>query len=344
MPSNPTPAWPVFGLLLCCLALGPGCSSRSKLPRAKPVTPTAVAEAEDAEKRGNWERAAELWYSVFAGSKRKDVRSCAGAANAMLALEDPESASKLLDQGLAAAPESAALHELKGLALVQLNFRRAAEGCFVQATRLEPQRASAWRALGQVRVELGYEGAAIEPLQRALQLGGPEFGTLAFLARAQAQTGDTCAAFESYMRAFEIGGDDPELLTRAASLHWNELVRKAHGQAAACCRAWLERALTINPNFTRAAFELGALEEEEGRIDAAIARYREALRTDPAFLPALRNLAVIHAARQDDDLTREYVQRALALEKDPDRKKALLRLLEPLARPDPPKPVQDGSG
>src|SRR5262245_60123450 len=89
-------------LALALPALMPACATRSKMPQAQPVDSNAPADAAAAERRGAWDRAAELWYSIFVGSGRTDAVACAGTARAMLQMGDPESASKLIDQGLTA--------------------------------------------------------------------------------------------------------------------------------------------------------------------------------------------------------------------------------------------------
>jgi tetratricopeptide (TPR) repeat protein len=320
-----------LALGLLAWASAPACSARSRMPRAQPVTVEMRAQAEQATQIAKWDQAAQLWYSIFVGSGHRDVQACEQTARAMLHLSDPENALKVLDQGLELEPKSAALHELKGDALVQQNFHRAAVGCYEEATRLAPGRASAWRALGRTRVDLGYEGAAVEPLKQATELEQDDFESWALLARAYEASGDPCSAFLSYVRAFQLGEGDPKQLVKASTLYLNDVVRHAHKESSAACRAWLERAIQRDPQLTQAHFGLGVLEEEQGHRDEAIEHYRRAVEIDPAFLPALRNLALLYSQKRDEAHVREMVGRALKLEKDPDRIKALTRLLEPFS-------------
>jgi tetratricopeptide (TPR) repeat protein len=247
----------------------------------------------------------------------------------MLRLGDPESAIGVLKQGLANHPESAELHELHGDALVQRNFRRAAESCYQKAVEIEPQRAGAWRALGSVRLELGYEKSALEPLRRAVELGLDDAPTWLLVARAARGAGETCAAFDAYERAFERTTADTATLLEASTLCLESIVCRTRPDAVAVCRSWLERATAINPQSIEAHFQLGVLAEVDDRDDAAIEHYLRAVEIDPAYLPALRNLALIYAQRRDVENTRKTVERALELERDPDRRKALEKLLEP---------------
>jgi hypothetical protein len=49
-------------------------------------------------------------------------------------------------------------------------------------------------------------------------------------------------------------------------------------------------------------------------------------------LEAITNLAILYSSRSDEAKTREMVQRALQFEVEPDRRRALLRLLDPFER------------
>lgn len=320
-------------LACCALALGAfgaaGCRTQSKLPRTVPVTKDLRSQAERASAAGKWDAAAQSWWSIFCASQQKDEHACAETARAMLRLEDPESAIGVLKQGIANNPASAQLHELHGDALVQRNFRRAAESCYQKAVELEPKRASAWRALGRVRLELGYEKGALEPLRRAVELGIDDAPIWLLVARAARGAGDTCAAFDAYQRAFERSSADTATYIEGSTLCLESVVCRTRPDAIAVCRGWLDRAIEIDPQCTLAHFQLGVLAELENDADRAIEHYCRAVEVDPAYLPALRNLALLYAQRRDVPNTRKTVERALELERDPDRRKALEKLLEP---------------
>ncbi|MBI5364927.1 MAG: tetratricopeptide repeat protein [Planctomycetes bacterium] len=320
------------------------CKSRSSLPRTMPVTKEMRTEARQATELGKWPVAAQRWYSIFVDSGLQDRVACAETARAMMHLNDPESALRVLEQGLERHADAAELHELKGDALVQQNFRRAAEHAYETAVKLDPKSGSAWRALGRVRVDLGYEGAAVEPLQHAIDLGCDEFATRMLLARAKCGSGDPCGAFQAYVLAFQHGKGQPEQYVEASMLHLNEIVRRVHKDAAPCAQAWLEKAIELDDRFEQAHFELGVLKEDLGKQDEAIRHYRRAIEIDPAFLPALRNLALLYFARKDQANTRLWVKRALEHERDPERRKALENMLEPLGEDgaSPPQAARDG--
>jgi tetratricopeptide (TPR) repeat protein len=74
------------------------------------------------------------------------------------------------------------------------------------------------------------------------------------------------------------------------------------------------------------------LAEEMGKKDEAIEHYRRAVEVDPGCLMSLTNLAILYSSAGDEKEAREMVSRALALEQDGNRRKALQKLLEPFER------------
>ncbi|MGH9366647.1 MAG: tetratricopeptide repeat protein, partial [Thermoanaerobaculia bacterium] len=67
-------------------------------------------------------------------------------------------------------------------------------------------------------------------------------------------------------------------------------------------RAEYKKALELDPHFFLAAYNLGMMEETEGRISAAISAYREAIDRRPGFPPAHFRLGRVYEklGRRDD--------------------------------------------
>jgi tetratricopeptide (TPR) repeat protein len=101
---------------------------------------------------------------------------------------------------------------------------------------------------------------------------------------------------------------------------------------------WLGRVIQREPQNILAHFERGVLCEELGRKEEAIEHYRRAIEIDLGHLPSLRNLALLYASLGNVEGTRQMVERALALEHDPDRRKALQELVEKVLAPAQPAP------
>jgi Flp pilus assembly protein TadD len=92
--------------------------------------------------------------------------------------------------------------------------------------------------------------------------------------------------------------------------------------------SWLRTAVERDPQCVRAHFQLGVLCEELGRREEAIEHYRRAVEIDPGCLMALTNLAILYSSHGDESHAREMVDRALALEQDGNRRRALQKLLD----------------
>jgi tetratricopeptide (TPR) repeat protein len=315
-------------LLLFLVALTSCATPHRKLPRVRP----SQTEAEAATAARDWRAAAARWHALFMADPARPAEACAQAARALLELKEPESAANLLDLGLSSHPDDPDLLTLKGRALVASGFRRAAEECFEHAHAVDSRRVDALVELGRLRIDLGQESAAVVPLREAVDINGGDFETWRLLAKAHRGAGNPLEAYQSWVRAFEMGPGSADDLVEAATLYVDESVRRAHPESGDCMCKWLQSALDRDPRCTRGHFQLGVLLEEMGRRDEAIEHYRRAVEIDPGCLMALTNLAILYSSHGDERNAREMVSRALALESDGDRKKALQKLLDPFER------------
>jgi len=111
---------------------------------------------------------------------------------------------------------------------------------------------------------------------------------------------------------------------------WEDTVRKAPGKA----RAWfnlggaylnvdpekakqaLLRALELDPGRVEALYNLGLIEQREGKYNAALTYYMRAGSRDPEYWPAWNNIGntLFAMGRQDEAI--DYFERTLSLNKD----------------------------
>lgn len=304
---------------LWVIALG-GCSGPG-------TDPPPVQEAQAATRAKDWPKAAELWHEVHVSADGRDKRAYYEAARALYLAGDAPSACAMLRRGLESFPNDLELLELSGSIQRQCGFRRAAELSYVRLVELDPTRATAWSALAELRIELGLERAAADPLMHAIALSGGDVELYSMLGDVESVTGRPLRAFDAYAHASQLGELAPETLIRAGELSLDPQVRAARVESLLTGAAWLERAVELEPQSTRAHFLLGRLAEEAERPDDATASYRRAVETDPACLEALTNLAVLYARMGDEVGTADIVARALAIESDPSRRAALMELL-----------------
>ena len=303
------------------------CACRSSRTNVPSVIPSR-AEAEAATRAGDWRAAAERWYALFISDPERPADACANAARAFLELHDIESASNLIDIGLAEHPEDSELLDQKGVALTALGFRRAAETWFERSLARDPRRVSALVHLGELRIDLGMESAAVKPLRQAVAITGGDFETWRLLARAEREAGEPARAFESWVKAFSMGDGSVADLVEAATLFVDESFGREHPEARAKMKKWLELAIERDPQCSRAHFQLGVQAEDCGQINEAIVHYRRAVEVDPDCLMALTNLAILYADAGQEGPARDMVTRALVLEQDGNRRRALQKLLD----------------
>lgn len=318
------------------LALCAACALPGRRPKRVEATPQEAQAATDAR---NWSLAAERWYGIFAADPAHRPEACANAARAQLEAQDFQGASHVLDLGLRQHADDPQLLELKGQALARLGFARAAADCFERILDHEPGRARVWIQLGDVRMQLGLEGAAATAYAHAIELGEGEASVWVRLGRARRRSGDPEGALAAYARAFELAAGEVDDLFEAAQQAADPVVKDKRAVYLALGLEWLGRIVERQPNHAVAHFELGVLSEELGRKQDAVEHYLRAIELDTGCLIALRNLAVLYASLGDVEGTREMVERALSIEQDPDRRKALQDLLEKAAHPAPAEPA-----
>ncbi len=320
--------------LLLATLLG-ACALPGRTPKSVESTPEEARAAMEAR---NWSLAAERWYGIFAADMEHRLEACAMTARAMLEMKDAQNASHVLDLGLRYDPADPVLLELKGSALLRLSFARAAADCLERVVELRPDRGPAWTELGRARMQLGLEVAAARAFERALELEPDSAGVWIELGRARARASDPQGALAAYAVGFQRDpGALPDLI-EAAQQCALPAVKQKRAEYLELGLGWLGRVTTREPQNVLAHFELGVLCEELGRKEDAIVHYRRAIELDLSHLVSLRNLAVLYASMGNVEGTREMVERSLALEHDPDRRKALQKLLEQVLAPPPAKP------
>jgi tetratricopeptide (TPR) repeat protein len=159
-------------------------------------------------------------------------------------------------RGLQYYPESPDLHDHLGLALASKGRFDEAMAEFNKALAINPNYADAHRNLGRALAITGRLDQAAPHYERALEIN-PEF------AEAQSEFGRLLAVEGQYDQAIPH----------------------------------LKKAVAIKPDLVDAHYYLGAsLYFSSGRTQEALAEWREALRVDPNFVPAMNDAAHALAA------------------------------------------------
>jgi predicted Zn-dependent protease len=306
-----------------------GCAAQpSGTYELRPGRGAEVSAARKASSRGDWATAAAQWYAIFQRGGSGADEACLGAARAMCQLGDYTSARGVLEQGLKRHPGQLELLDMHGDVLCRLNFRRAAEACYVEALEVDPDHKATLLALARLRVDLRMECSAIPLLEHRIALGGADAPTYLLLARANAASGHVKESYDAYARSFALDDKDSSALIAAATPYVAERAHHRDPRQEELALRWLERAVEIDPQSTAAHFQLAQLRETRDEQGAAIEHYLRAAETDPSFLPALSQLAELYSRRGESEKAAEIAKLALALEKDATRRAALQHLID----------------
>jgi tetratricopeptide (TPR) repeat protein len=174
----------------------------------------------------------------------------------LLAAGRPDEAILSFEKGLQYYPESAELHNHLGLALASKHRIDEAKAEFDKALQINPKDAEAHHNLGRAMAFTGQLDQATSHLEKAIAIN-PSF------AEAHCDLG----------RALAVAGQ--------------------YGQAI----PHFEQALALKPGLVEAHYYLGAsLYYSDARVQEALSHWREALRLDPNFAPAMNEAAHALAA------------------------------------------------
>lgn len=317
---------PWFRLLGSALLLGlAACGSTGRAPR---IVESTREDAQKATRADDWNQAAVRWYALFKRDPENDVEACRESARAFLKINDAQLANRVLDQGLKHHPENPDLLEWKGRALAAQGFHRAAADSFERALDVQPGNIAIATELGDARMKLGLESAAARAYERAIAAGASDSGIWVRLAKARKNSGNIRGSLDAWRVAFEGGTGSTEDLLMGAQTCVDPLLKERRTEDLELGLRWLQLILEREPNYPLAHFQVGVLNEATGRDAQAVESYRRAVELDPGMLIALRNLAVLYHELGNREGVREMVERALAIEQDPERRQALSDLLE----------------
>ena len=253
-------------------------------------------------------------------------------------------------------PDEAEAFTGLGLVLLELNRFDEAEASFARALELDPRHLNthqnladalrrqgrheeaaarfravldldegfplAWAGLGSSLFDAGRHEEAIGALRRALDLAPSSpnaAGLHLLLGRARLETGRIEAAERSLLEAARLAPGAAMPFRELAKVY-SQLERPADAEEVLARAAELEP-----PDPTERHARAEAL-RAQGRLDAALAVYREALETAPEFAPSLAGLgaAMFQLGRHEEAV--ETLDRALALDPELPAAAALHRL------------------
>ena len=248
--------------------------------------------------------------SAMLDASPKDVHALILLASAEAALRDRDAALKWVQQALIVDPSSATAHTMLGALEMSAGDRNRARTAFAKATELAPASADAWVALAQFHITAGELDAAERALLRALDVAKDKTGVHRMLGMFYVGVGRAAEAEPHLKAVAETGATGRVLLADYyAALNRREdalavldhVVSDSSADAATVARAHLRRAAVwhagadhakahaeIAPLLTDEAVgaDANALDaqlimRENGSLDTALERAREAVRKQP---------------------------------------------------------------
>lgn len=301
---------------------GPARAQFEQMRQRLPGRPqTLFFEATFAALDGQWPRTRELTQQLLRGSP-PNARLLMLAGQAELQLGAPAQAQALLAKAVQSAPQLATARTLLAQAL--LRNQRPAEALETLTPLLDgdSRQATALTLAAQARRALGQRREADALLARAAQLAPQDTTIQASRQLLRLEQGPDSGAEQALSAA---AGRDEGLRLDLALLA-TQLQRQDVGSA----RQTLARIRSKQPDGPLGAYLDGRLTEREGRTEAAMALYREALKRDVDFLPAIVRLVELELAAGQGPQARERLEALLS--RKPGDLQATLLLADTLTR------------
>ncbi|HVQ62678.1 MAG TPA: tetratricopeptide repeat protein [Burkholderiales bacterium] len=223
-----------------------------------------------------------------------------------LAVKDPGSADRVLEQVVREFPQMAQAHNLLGVALAQQGRHGEALVYFSYAARREPQLVEAHNNMGNALSELDRYEDALPCFETAVRLDPADPRAHNNLGNVLFKLGRFEAAAESYRKAIAIAPDYAMALSNLGAALVQ--LRRAD-EALACC----QKALAADPGHADAHVNMGRVYQELGRFDEAIAAHRTALSLKSESPEAHANLGIIYLAQGRAEEAVESLGRALSI-------------------------------
>jgi putative PEP-CTERM system TPR-repeat lipoprotein len=280
----------------------------------------------------------------------RDPRMLYAKALVLVRQQQFPAAKQAVLQVLKAAPEHVPSLTLAGIAALQTGALAEAESHLRKAVFNEPQAPGAKRLLATTHLRMGKIEAALSEVHELLKVG-QDASTLALAGEAYLASGDAAAAARHYELAKALAPRDTSVRTRLG------LVRFAAGEperaiseleaASAADAKDYQADLALIANYLRkrdadrALAAVQALESKQPEnpltynlrgaalilkkdLAGARASFERALGLQPAYMPAVNNLARLDLRENDRTAARQRYQDFL--DRDPNNQAALIGL------------------
>lgn len=229
------------------------------------------------------------------------VRARYGLGIALRHLRDTDHASTEFEALLKADPNNAdALFEL-GLARADQERYDESAQLLESVVRLRPRGATPYFELGRIYRRMGRAEEAADALRKGLALKPDEAPALYQLAKVSQ---DPQEASRLYATIRELQARTAQT-AEAVDLNQEGMRLLAQGNSAKALEAF-RRAVTADPGFVVAAYNVGVVLSQRGETDEAIKAFRETIRIDASFPAAHYGLGLLLKSRGEPAASTEF--------------------------------------
>lgn len=284
-------------------------SRRVELPRPEPPPAPAPSEHPLIAKLAEWTDA------VWQGRPTTSPADERATAAEQLARREFARAERTYDRLLVENPSDVDLLLGKAAALVGLSRYEDALVLLDRAVELAPDRPDVLFNRGVVQTRLAQSEGAVASFKKCLSVAPDNI-------RARYNLAALYAAMGRHDEALPLWRELTESAAAAGSpdLSRDALIEAWRGRGMAALEAYLgfeairafERVVELAPRDVRGWLQLGIARAESGRRAAAIEALETALAIEPTFVPAINQLAYVHALIYRDTTSaeaREHVVR-----------------------------------
>lgn len=273
------------------------------LRQAPEHLPSQLAYALASYGQGNYEQSLSNAEKVLAALP-DNLIAAKLAAGSHIKLGNAEGARKILDPLLPAHADDAALLALAGEAHLRARDYNKAMAYLDRAAALDPANAAVRTQMAAGRMALGDNARALADLEKAAGLSDKPGQADVALVLAHLRN----KAYDPALRALDSLErklpDNPVIHNLRASALLGKGDRPGARQA-------LEQALKLSPGFFVAALNLARMDMEDGKPDAARARFESVLKQDKTNLGAMLALADLAGARNNGKERADWLEKAV---------------------------------
>ena len=190
-----------------------------------------------------------------------------------------------------------------------------AEGLYRKILEVDPKNANVLHLLGFLAHQLGFGEEGLKLIEEAISYE-PKIALFhSNLAKVCLGIRDNKRAEEAYRRSLELDSSDINIMNDLANL----LREKEKGPGTGSlleASELLGKVVSLKPDVPEFQVNFGNVLRDNLQLDESIVCYKKALKINPNFVGALRNIGIIHSLKKNNELAREYINKALKINPD----------------------------